>query len=148
MGETSTLGGFEWGSFQADLILCGYPCKSISSQNATPKSFMDPESLTGMGFHALMKFIDVSQPKIVITENVRGLAQVRKQFSNECPLEIQNRAFSSRGYLCYHEIANSATFGLAQSRTRVWVIYLKQNRPRFWKRVLESVFYINRPSVR
>ncbi|CAK9095098.1 Modification methylase HaeII (M.HaeII) (Cytosine-specific methyltransferase HaeII), partial [Durusdinium trenchii] len=109
---------------QVTLALVGYPCKSISQQNCSAKSFKDTTSTTGSGFDALIKFVDRFRPEIVLTENVRSLTQTRKQFDCEVPIQIQNDAFSRRGYHCWHEVVSSVDFGLSQSRTRAWAIYL------------------------
>lgn len=107
------------------LVLIGYPCKSISSQNNSPASFLDGKSLTGLGYRSLLSFVDYSRPEIVIGENVRSLASRRRQFKDEVPIDIQNRAFAGRGYNQWNKVVTSSDFGLAQSRTRCWVMYLK-----------------------
>ena len=105
--------------------MIGYPCKSISSQNNSPASFLDGKSLTGLGYRSLLSFVDYSRPEIVIGENVRSLASRRRQFKDEVPIDIQNRAFAGRGYNQWNKVVTSSDFGLAQSRTRCWVMYLK-----------------------
>lgn len=108
-----------------DVIQIGYPCKSISSQNSNPASFRDRSSVTGSGYHSLVQYVDYARPSIIVLENVRSLASRRRQFRDECPLDIQNKAMSARGYNHWFEVTNSAQYGLAHNRTRVWVIYMK-----------------------
>ena len=74
-----------------------------------------------------MGYVDYASPEIVVVENVRTLMQCRKQFDNEVPLQIQDDAFRRRGYYCFHELVSSTSFGLMQSRTRLWAIYIKHN---------------------
>ncbi|CAK9117824.1 unnamed protein product, partial [Durusdinium trenchii] len=77
---------------KVDVIQIGYPCKSISSQNSNPASFRDRSSVTGSGYHSLVQYVDYARPSIIVLENVRSLASRRRQFRDECPLDIQNKA--------------------------------------------------------
>ena len=107
------------------MLLDGYPCKSISGQNNAQASFLDTTSVTGLGFASLMKYVDYAQPKVTITENVAALTHTRTKFNNECPIEIQNKAFENKGYTRYHEVIDACYYGLSQSRSRCWAIYLR-----------------------
>lgn len=104
----------------------GYPCKSISGQNNAQASFLDTTSVTGLGFASLMKYVDYAEPKVTITENVAALTHSRAKFGNECPIDIQNKAFENKGYTRYHEVIDASHYGLSQSRSRCWAIYLKK----------------------
>ena len=115
-------------SQQVDILLIGYPCKSISAQNNNAKSFLDESSSSGGGFASLMKFVDVSQPRLVVAENVKNMESKRAKFGGEVPIEIQNKAFERRGYQAFHKTVNSTSFGLRQSRARTWAIYRKKMR--------------------
>lgn len=104
----------------------GFPCKSISSQNGSPKSFTDAESTTGGGFRALLDYCDYDENlEWVITENVRNMTHRRKQFNDECPIDLQNRALEKRGFIPVHALVSSCHFGVPQSRTRCWGFYIK-----------------------
>ena len=74
----------------------------------------------------MMKFVDVSQPSLVVAENVKNMESKRAKFGGEVPIEIQNKAFERRGYQAFHKTVNSTNFGLRQSRTRTWAIYMKK----------------------
>ena len=104
----------------------GFPCTSVSSQNMDPKAFTDTSSATGGGFKALMDYVDYNDElEWVITENVRTLTQNRQKFGGECPIDIQNRAMAERGFLPAHALVCSSKFGVPQSRSRCWGLYIK-----------------------
>lgn len=113
-------------------IHAGYPCCSISAQNCHQKSFRDKESKTGSGYHAMLGLVK-KFPCIlyVLLENVRGMLQSRKQFDSEVPMDIQQKALKSLGFQCVFScLLNSSKFGLAQSRTRSWSLFVRQTNVR------------------
>lgn len=108
-------------------LVSGYPCTSISGQNPEPKSFTDKNSSTGCGYHSTMKYVS-SSPELqwVLLENVQRMFHTRSKFKNEVPMEIQNREMEKRGFqTCFSLLLNSCEFGLAQSRSRAWVLYIR-----------------------
>lgn len=116
---------------QVDILLLGYPCKSISAQNNSSQAFNDKSSVTGGGFAALMRTVDKQQPEIVIAENVARLTHKRKKDGGKAPADIQQKAFERRGYSGTFCKVNSAEFGLAQCRTRCWAFYIKTHGNEF-----------------
>ena len=109
-------------------LTIGFPCKSVSSQNNKPKSFLDTTSPTGSGFWSMCQYLDYAQSTIewVVTENARTMCFKSKQF-DETPILIQNKAFEERGFIPIHSLVNTKDFGLPQSRTRCWGLYLKKS---------------------
>ena len=106
----------------------GYSCKGISSQNSDPKSFKDKESTTGSGFHAAMKYV-ASNPdlKFALLENVKTMFHTRSKFDDECPMQIQTKVMEKAGFVtAFSMCVNSCEYGLSQSRTRAWVLYIKE----------------------
>ena len=115
-------------SAEVDGIVAGYPCQSISAQNTKPQSFRDKRSATGSGFHAFSKYVE-KNPSVqwALLENVRQMMHTRRQFQNERPMEIQTKLMEQLGFVCcFSLLLNSYNFGLAQSRTRAWVLYVRQ----------------------
>ena len=115
-------------SAEVDGIIAGYPCQSISAQNTKPKSFRDKRSATGSGFHSISKYVE-KNPTVqwVLLENVRQMMHTRHQFNSEKPMEIQTKLMQQLGFVCcFSLLLNSYDFGLAQSRTRAWVLYVRQ----------------------
>ena len=108
------------------MALAGYPCKSISKQNNKAEPFKDATSKTGSGFKATMQYTDYARPSVLITENVASMSHKRASFDNEVPINIQNDAMKRRGYDCWYWVVNANQFGLQQSRTRCWAVYIKR----------------------
>ena len=114
-------------------LTMGYPCKSLSSQNSDPKAFTDSESTSGGGFRALLDYVDYNPDlEWVVTENVRRLCQKRKQFGGEVPIDIQNKAMQERGFFPAHSLVCTSSYGLPQSRSRCWGIYIKNTCLKAW----------------
>lgn len=111
---------------QVQVVLIGYPCKSISMQNNSAQSFLNESSVTGSGYKSLMSFVDYCRPVLVTAENVSSMQHSRKRFDNETPISIQNDAFARRGYMAAHELISASQFGLMQNRSRVWALYCRK----------------------
>ena len=114
---------------QALGLAAGYPCRTISAQNPKQKSFKDRSSSTGCGFHSTMKYIERS-PELVfaLLENVQAMFFYRKQFGDECPMQIQTEAMRKLGFkAAFSMCVNSSEYGLAQSRSRAWVLYIRES---------------------
>ena len=110
----------------------GYSCRSLSAQNPNPKSILDKNSSSGEGFHASTNYIRKS-PNVqwTLLENVRQMTQTRHEFDGECPIEIQTERMAKMGFrCCFATLLNSCNFGLAQSRTRSWTLYVREDHCR------------------
>jgi len=113
-------------------LVAGYPCRSLSLQNNNPQSFTDKASSTGGGFHSTVKYVE-RHPELqwVLLENVQGMFHVRKKFGNECPMEIQTKRMKKLGFKeVFALLLNSSDFGLAHSRPRAWVLYIREDHVR------------------
>ena len=72
-----------------------------------------------------MRYAKAHMPSVVICENVATMTHRRKEFGNECPIEIQKQCFKRLGYSGCHYLLNTRDFGIPQSRTRCWSFYIK-----------------------
>ena len=113
----------------------GFPCCSISAQNNHQKSFLDKSSKSGSGYHSMLGVAKRS-PRLlyILLENVKGMQQRRKKFNSEIPMEIQQKALKRLGFHCVFScLVNSSQYGLAQSRTRSWSLFVRETnlRPDF-----------------
>eukprot|EP00435_Cladocopium_sp_Y103_P045483 s1803_g13.t1 len=105
-----------------------YPCRTISPQNPNQKSFKDRSSSTGCGYHSTKKYIERS-PELVfaLLENVQAMFFNRKQFGDECPMQIQTEAMRKLSFeAAFSVCVNSSEYGLSQSRSRAWVLYIRE----------------------
>ncbi|CAJ1360187.1 unnamed protein product [Effrenium voratum] len=109
-------------------LTMGFPCTGISSQNNYATSFRDTASPTGAGFKSLLDYAAYAGDILewVITENVRTLCNKSKKY-DEKPIEIQNEEMGNLGFLPIHCLVNTAQFGIPQSRTRCWGLYIKKS---------------------
>ena len=114
-------------------LTIGYPCTSLSPQNSDPKAFTDTDSPSGSGFQALLDYVDYN-PELewVVTENVKRLCQKRKKFGGEVPIDIQNKAMQKRGFFPAHSLICTTSYGIPQSRSRCWGIYIKNTCLKAW----------------
>ena len=74
------------------------------------------------------------------------MVQKRGRFQDEKPLDVQNQAMKKRGFIpCLAMLLNSSSFGLAQSRTRCYVVYVRATclRP-----LVSMSWFMNGPFVR
>lgn len=113
-------------TLQVDIVIDGFPCKSLSKQNCHAQSFLDTKSKTGEGYQSLLAYVDYAQPKVIVCENVAVMLHNRQGFGGEKPIDIQQEAFRRRGYHGSFQLMNSKDFGLRQCRTRVYSVYVKE----------------------
>ena len=108
----------------------GYPCTSISSCTGKPASFSDESSATGAGYRSLLNYIDSNASlEWIICENVRNM--YHQQMINGTwtkPAIVQNEELIKRGFVNCSQLVQSSMFGLPQSRTRCWILYVRLSR--------------------
>ena len=123
-----------------DLLLCGYSCKSISPQNNSPQSILDPGSKSGQGLENLVQVVD-SQPEVsmVCTENVKTMFAKRSEW-DETPIIIQDQKFKDRGFVPASVLSNASCFTLAHYRTRAVGMYIKASKTSLANPPLERTF--------
>jgi DNA (cytosine-5)-methyltransferase 1 len=100
-----------------DIIIGGPPCQPFSVAGKQ-KATKDPLGKLYSDFILQVKNL---QPKIVVMENVYGLTQVKSANM----LELIKKSYSDIGYQVIHKELNSADFGTAQKRRRVFFIASK-----------------------
>ena len=101
-----------------DIIIGGPPCQGFSLTGS--RVFDDPRNIL---YSAIFKAMDRLSPKVVLIENVKGMAGLFKGRAKERVRE----EFWSRGYSCIAEILNSAKFGVPQIRERLFFIAVKND---------------------
>jgi DNA (cytosine-5)-methyltransferase 1 len=97
-----------------DLICGGFPCQSFS-QAGKRRGFDDAR---GTLFFEIARIAAVKKPKYLLLENVPGLLSHDKGRTFATILS----ALDELGYNVAWQVLNSANFGVAQSRKRVFII--------------------------
>ena len=97
-----------------DLLCAGFPCQSHSVAGLR-KSLDDPR---GALFYEIARILQARQPAYFLLENVPGLLSHDKGQTFAAILQT----LCDLGYSVEWQILNSAAFGVAQSRRRVYII--------------------------
>ena len=99
-----------------DVVFAGFPCQSFS--NGGKK---DPEDPRGQLFKEFVRFVRLTQPKVIIGENVKGLL-TRKTSSGEYFIDVILRAFDEIGYTCITGVFKCEKYNVPQKRERLIIL--------------------------
>lgn len=105
-----------------DVIIAGPPCQGFSLTG--PRNFEDERNKL---YLAVIKAVQIFEPKAFVIENVLGMATLYK---GQVKDEIIRR-FEKIGYNVEYKIMNSAKYGVPQIRRRLIFVGLKQEYGRF-----------------
>ena len=105
--------------YEADIILGGFPCQSFSTVNPTKDPYDDRAQL----YKQMLRLVEQVKPKVVIGENVKGLALLQK---GEILKKII-REFEALGYRVQHSILNAADYGIPQKRQRLFIVGVRND---------------------
>ena len=97
-----------------DILCAGFPCQPFSIAGRR-KGFGDAR---GWVVFKLLDIISEAKPPIVFMENVRNL----KNHNNGITLSAIISNLTSSGYSVFYDVLDSACFGLAQSRPRLYIV--------------------------
>ena len=104
---------------ECDVVIGGPPCQGVS--NYRGRSRLDPSA--GAAFKEFFKFVGGAHPACFVMENVRGLATMYGGTYLSLCLSMALKA----GYNVAYFALNSADFGVAQSRTRIFIVGFQKN---------------------
>lgn len=119
-----------WRSYEGvDLVAGGPPCKAFSQtglkEGATSRHNLFPEAV---------RAVRLAKPRAFVFENVLGLAhEPNAEF-----LAKLRQEFKGLGYRAREHVLDGASFGLPQSRKRIFIVGLRDDVP--------SLFQIPKPS--
>ena len=102
-----------------DIFLGGFPCQAFSVAGKQ-KGELDSR---GTLFHDIVRVVEEKQPKYIVLENVKGLTS--KRF-----VETFNKILSELDRVNYNvnwAVLNSADYGSAQNRERVWFVCIRKD---------------------
>ena len=106
-----------------DVIFAGFPCQGFS--NAGKKLDNDPRNTL---FREFLRFARITQPSMIIGENVKGLLS-RKTSSGEPYVDVIVSEFEKIGYNVNYKVLKTEKYGIPQKRERLIIIgTLKDNK--------------------
>lgn len=98
---------------QVDIVLGGFPCQGFSKSG--PKNANDPRNKL---YRAMLRAIEITEPKLFLAENVDGMAQ---NFNGRFVEQI-TADFGAAGYSVTSKILNAINFGVPQFRRRIFFV--------------------------
>jgi DNA (cytosine-5)-methyltransferase 1 len=106
-----------------DLLVGGPPCQSFS-QIGKRESLEDAR---GLLLFEMVRFAEILQPKAIMIENVKGLLNaVDEENTVGGVFELLIKQLEALGYVPKWKVINSAEYGVAQLRQRVFIIATKK----------------------
>ena len=97
-----------------DVLIGGFPCQGFSIANKNRNIHDDRNKL----YKEMIRFIKVSNPKIIIAENVKGILSLGQGLIfRQIEEDLKNL-----GYKVDYKVINTAYYGVPQQRERVIII--------------------------
>lgn len=103
----------------SDILCSGFPCQPFSLAGKK-QGFNDDR---GEIFFQLAKLIESSRPKVVFLENVPNILKIN---DGEVMKTIISK-LENLNYNVFYEVLDSADFGIAQSRKRLYIIAVERS---------------------
>lgn len=111
---------------KVDIIFAGFPCQGFS--NAGKKMDNDPRNTL---FREFLRFARLSQPTMIIGENVKGLLS-RKTSSGEPYIDVIVSEFKNLDYDVEFKVLKTDKYGVPQKRERLIIIGTKKDNTYKW----------------
>lgn len=119
-GEVLDLSTYDPSSVpSAEVLIGGFPCQDFAT--CGPRNGLNSDR--GKLYRALLKYMDVHRPKVVVGENVPGLANIDKGRA----LETIVRELEGRGYKVKIWTLYAPDFGVPQTRTRLFIVAVRND---------------------
>ena len=113
------------------LLTGGFPCQSFSMMGAQ-RGFEDAR---GTLFFSMAKLIEHRRPRYLLLENVKNL----KTHDGGNTYRVIVRTLEDLGYTVYSDIFNTANYGLAQTRNRIYIFAAQGRCPQGFQFTEERV---------
>jgi len=121
-----------------DIVTGGFPCqdfsiagkrKGLNSHKSHDGNYLDEKSHNhlknrGMLYYWMKKVIEITQPKIFIAENVKGLNSLSEVKSQ---IESDFKAINNQGYIIFCKLLYAPDYGIPQTRERLFLLVLINN---------------------
>ncbi|AFZ47681.1 DNA-cytosine methyltransferase [Cyanobacterium stanieri PCC 7202] len=138
-----------------DIVTGGFPCQDFSvagkrrglqSHKNHDGNYLDKKTDNylknrGMLYYWMKKVIEITQPKIFIAENVKGLNSL---FEVKKKIESDFQAINNQGYIVFSKLLYAPDYGIPQTRERLFFIGInKQYLSRKWIKLSNLQDFIN-----
>jgi len=101
------------GGSDVDIVVAGVPCQGFSLANSK-RNINDERNFL---FLEVIRFVNLTNPKIVLIENVSGMKSIGNgHFINDISESLET---AGEGYNVKHFILNAADYGVPQNRQRL-----------------------------
>lgn len=115
--------------YQYDIIIGGPPCQGFSLAGNIGR--MEVKDNRNDLFKGYLKFVQIIKPKLFIMENVARIATHNKGKT----LENIIKSFEQEGYFIDYKILNAKDLGIAQNRSRIFIVGSKKGKFVFPKKI-------------
>jgi len=118
-GDITTISATDIPDF--DYLLAGFPCQAFSSAG----NRLGFEDTRGTLFFDVARILKEKNPNGFLLENVEGLVDHNRGQTLNTMLAV----LQELGYQVSYKVLDSKSFGLAQSRKRIYIVGTKMNKP-------------------
>ena len=119
------------GNVQVDVVTGGVPCQGFSRSNRKRHE----NDARNFLFNEFVRVVSIVKPKVVVLENVSGLAQM----SSGAFKDAISNSISSLGYDVYCTILNAADYGVPQKRQRIFFVGVKPGVKWLWPNKIRGI---------
>lgn len=104
-------------SSQVDVLIAGIPCTGASKAGRSKNKLQHAESHASAGamFYHFLKFVEYTNPAIILIENV-------PEYANTASMEVIRSVLSSLQYQYEERIFDSSEFGVIEKRKRLCLL--------------------------
>lgn len=107
-----------------DICLAGFPCQAFSMAGKHQGFNDDYKGICrGTLFQDVVRICEYHKPKVIFCENVKGLTI----HDHGNTFKVIVGAFEQIGYKVFHKVLNSADFGVAQNRERIYLVCFRND---------------------
>lgn len=104
-----------------DFLFAGFPCQSFSTGGK--RKLNDPRNTM---FREFVRVAELTEPKVIIGENVKGLL-TKKTEKNELYIDIIKNEFEKLGYKIIYKVFQCHKYGIPQKRERLIILGIKKD---------------------
>jgi DNA (cytosine-5)-methyltransferase 1 len=125
-----------------DVITAGVPCQGFSLNNR--KRYADDQR--NYLFLEVIRFAEALRPKVLVIENVPGMASTRKRGTDLSFVHEVTFAMEELGYEVSHAALNAADYGVPQTRERIFFVGVEKGLRFEWPEPLLRPTSSEKPS--